>query len=185
PQRDQYVEDAGVEAIYDLLTAEPPGWDGAQDQGRGGSRRSSKTSVGRKVLSGRAACGLGFDAATSEPRRQRNSASAGSRSREVASERGSKNLCSCFRSSLGNAGRGVPTALPGAHQLEQLGPRCRSPNQPPWPRSWARSRVPFGNTRVANRCVGASRADAQESCKSPAHQRLLKPFRNEPVNSGS
>src|ERR1019366_960615 len=39
---EQYVEDAGVEAIYDLLTAEPPGWDGAQDQGRGGSRRSSK-----------------------------------------------------------------------------------------------------------------------------------------------
>src|ERR1017187_1340929 len=53
-------EDTGVEAIYDLLTAEPPGWDGAQDQGRGGSRRSSKTSVGRKVLSGRAACGLGL-----------------------------------------------------------------------------------------------------------------------------
>src|ERR1035438_7368974 len=32
-------------------------------------------------------------------------------------------------------------------------------------RSWARSRVPFGNTRVANRCVGALRAVAQESCK--------------------
>src|ERR1035437_8202374 len=32
PQRDQYVEDGAVEAVYALLSAQPPGWDGAEDQ---------------------------------------------------------------------------------------------------------------------------------------------------------
>jgi mannose-6-phosphate isomerase-like protein (cupin superfamily) len=35
PQRDQRLEDDGPEAVYGVLAAESPGWDGAQDQGRG------------------------------------------------------------------------------------------------------------------------------------------------------
>jgi hypothetical protein len=37
PQCSEYVEDGYVEAIYDLLSAEPSGRDSAQDQSRGGS----------------------------------------------------------------------------------------------------------------------------------------------------
>ena len=29
PQRDQYVEDSSIEAVYDLLPAQPSGWNGA------------------------------------------------------------------------------------------------------------------------------------------------------------
>jgi hypothetical protein len=31
PQRSEYFEDGTIEALYDLFSAEPSGWDGAQD----------------------------------------------------------------------------------------------------------------------------------------------------------
>ena len=45
PQCCECVQDGAIEAIYDLLSAEPPGWDGAQDQGRGRSCRTGGTSL--------------------------------------------------------------------------------------------------------------------------------------------
>ena len=44
PQCYQYLEDDTVEAIYDLLAAEPPGSDSAQDQDRCGGGGSGGTS---------------------------------------------------------------------------------------------------------------------------------------------
>ena len=46
PQRDQYVEDRAVKVVYALFSAQPPGWNGAQDPGRGGCSRGDGTSVG-------------------------------------------------------------------------------------------------------------------------------------------
>jgi mannose-6-phosphate isomerase-like protein (cupin superfamily) len=51
PQRSEHVEDGDAEAIYDLLSAEPPGRDRAQDQSRGGGCRIGGTPPKRTGVS--------------------------------------------------------------------------------------------------------------------------------------
>jgi hypothetical protein len=51
PSTSRMVEDGDVEAIYDLLSAEPPGRDSAQDQSRGGACRIGGTPPKLTVVS--------------------------------------------------------------------------------------------------------------------------------------